>query len=274
MGENPASETSFSNEARRNRWVVLLITAMLLAGSYLTLKNLRDTLEAQVTDRLTQAISHINNENLEIRLGGIYALGHIAAVSERDYWPIMEILITYVRERASVGKNQTLKKPPQRLAPDIQAALDVIGRRQHSYNDGESQRLDLRGRDLRRANLAGAKLAGAILSEVHLEEANLTGISLEEAILREAHLEQSTLAEAKMEGAFLLNASLKGARLQATNLQRAFLVGTSFDGANLLGADFTEAFGLTWEQMQTAKRDSGTRLPDYLKAHSPADGVP
>lgn len=274
MGENPTSETSFRNEARRNRWVVLLTTTMLLIGFYLTLKNLRDTLDAQVTDRLTQAISQINSKNLEVRLGGIYTLGHLAAVSEGDYWPIMEILTTYVRERASVSKSQTLKKPPERLPPDIQAALDVIGRRQHSYNDGESQRLELRATDLRRANLSGAKLAGAILSEVHLEEANLTGISLEEAILREAHLEQSNLTEAKMEGVFLLNAGLKGARLRATNLQKAFLVGTSFDGADLLGADFTEAFGLTWEQMQTAKRDSGTRLPDYLKAHSPADGVP
>ncbi|HZC68165.1 MAG TPA: pentapeptide repeat-containing protein, partial [Nitrospirales bacterium] len=177
--------------------------AALLTGFYLTLDKLKDTLEGQLADRLTQAVDQLRDRNLEVRLGGIYALERLARTSENDYWPIMEILTAFVRERASVAKIQPLKEPPLRLAPDIQAALDVIGRRRHTYQDGESQRLDLRGTDLRRANLAGAKLAGTILSEVRLEEAHLAGINLEEAILRAAHLEHSNLADAKMQGAFL-----------------------------------------------------------------------
>ena len=245
-------------------------SAVLLAGFYLTLDKLRVTLEGQLTDRFAQAVAQLGSDNLELRLGGIYALERIAAGSERDYWPIMQVLTTYVRERASVRKNQSLKEPPKRLAPDIQAALDVIGRRRHSYKDGETQRLDLRGTDLRRVNLAGAKFAGVILSEVHLEEANLAGIRLDEAILRDSHLEQANLTEAKVEGAFLLNTRFNGSRLRAANLREAFLVGTRFDGADLLAADLTDAFGLTWEQIKTARKDNRTRLPDYLKAQRPA----
>ena len=266
MGENPTSESRSRDHVLRNRWAVFLFAAAFLVGCYLTLKNLRDASEAQLTDRLIQATGQISSENLEVRLGGIYALGHIAATSERDYWPIMEILTTFVRERASVSKNQPLKEPPERLAPDIQAALDVMGGRRHSYKEGESQRLDLRGTDLRRANLTEAKFAGAILSEVHLEAANLTGIHLDEAILRESHLEHANLTEAKMEGAFLLNARLNGSRLQAASLREAYLVGTRFDEANLLGADFRDAFGLTWDQIKLALRDNTTRFPPYLTA--------
>jgi len=248
------------------RQTVLLFLggAALLTGFYLTLDNLKDTLEGQRADRLTRAVDQLRDRNLEVRLGGIYALEQLARTSEHEYWPIMEILTTFVREHASATKNQTPKEPPLRLAPDIQAALDVIGRRRHAYQDGESQRLDLRGTDLRRAHLAGAKLAGAILSEVRLEDANLAGISLEEAILRAAHLEHSNLADAKMQGAFLLNASLQGARLRNANLHGAFLGGTRFDGADLLGADLTAANELTWEQLKTARKDNRTRLPAYL----------
>jgi len=238
--------------------------AALLTGLYLTLDKLKDTLEAQLADRLTQAVDQLRDRNLEVRLGGIYALERLARTSESEYWPIMEILTTFVRERTSVTKNQPLKEPPLRLAPDIQATLDVIARRRHTYRDGESQRLDLRGTDLRRANLAGAKLAGAILSEVRFEEANLAGIGLEEAILRAAHFENSNLADAKMQGAFLLNTSLNGARLRNANLQGAFLSGTRFDGAELLGADLRDANGLIWEQLKLARKDNKTRLPAYL----------
>jgi len=250
--------------ASRNTVLWFLGGAALLTGLYLTLDKLKGTLEAQLADRLTQAVDQLRDHNPEVRLGGIYALERLARTSESEYWPIMEILTTFVRERASVTNNQLLKEPPLRLAPDIQATLDVIARRRHTYRDGESQRLDLRGTDLRRANLAGAKLAGAILSEVRFEEANLAGIGLEEAILRAAHFENSNLADAKMQGAFLLNTSLNGARLRNANLQGAFLSGTRFDGAELLGADLRDANGLIWEQLKLARKDNKTRLPAYL----------
>lgn len=252
--------------------LLFLGCAALLAGSYLTLKNLKETMETQLIDRLTQAVGHISNENLEVRLGGIHALGRIAAVSERDYGPIMQILITYVRERASIKKDHALKDPPQRLAPDIQAALDVIGRRRRTYKEGETQRLDLRKTDLRRADLIGAHLQGAILSGAHLEEANLSGAHLEEAIFRDAHLERASLAGAHMKKAFFGGARLDGATLKEAGLEQAYLNGARMDGANLLGADLTDAIGLDWDQLKTAKKDNRTRLPGYLKAQRPSTG--
>lgn len=260
----------------RKTLAFFLGTVALLAGFYFTLDKLRTTLKVQLADRFTQAIDQLGKDNLELRLGGIYALERIAQGSEADYWPAMEILTTYVREHAAWKESRPPEEeqPPQKLAADIQAILTVLGRRERTYKNGEDLRLDLRGTDLRRANLSGAHLEGAILSGVHLEWANLSWAHLEDAILRGTHLEKSSLAGAGLERAFLGEARLEGAVLKEARLEKAYLSGAHLEAANLLGADFTEAFGLTWEQMQTAKRDSGTRLPDYLKAHSPADGVP
>jgi len=260
----------------RKTLALFLGTVALLAGFYFTLDKLRVASESRLADRFTEAIGQLGEKNLELRLGGIYALERIARGSEADYWPVMEVLVTYVREHAAWKESRPPKEeqPPQKLAADIQAVLTVLGRRERTYKNGEDLRLDLRGTDLRRADLSGAHLEGAILSGVHLEWANLSWAHLEDAILRGTHLEKSSLAGADLERAFLGEARLEGALLKEARLEKAYLSGAHLEAANLLGADFTEAFGLTWEQMQTAKRDSGTRLPDYLKAHSPADGVP
>jgi hypothetical protein len=230
----------------------------------------------QLADRFVQAVDQLGKENLELRLGGIYGLERIARRSEKFYGPTMDILVTYVKEHAqwkdppSSGTTQ----PTPKLAADIQAALTVLGRRTRTYNNGESQRLDLRNLNLRRANLSGAHLEGAILSGTHLEDANLQGIHLEEAILRAAHLERANLSGAHMQKAFLAGASLDEAILREAHLEEAFVSDTSLESADLLGANYSNAFGLTWDQIKTSKKDNRTRLPDDLKAQRPVSGAP
>jgi hypothetical protein len=63
-----------------------------------TNNNLELAKEAQITERFTKAIDQLGSPQLELRLGGIYALERIARDSEKDHWPIMEILTAYVRE--------------------------------------------------------------------------------------------------------------------------------------------------------------------------------
>jgi hypothetical protein len=248
----------------------------LLGGFYLTLDQLKVTLEMQLADRFVQAVDQLGKENLELRLGGIYGLERIARRSEKFYGPTMDILVTYVREHApwEAPFASQAQQPPPKPTVDLQAALTVLGRRILTYNNGESQRLDLRNLDLRRMNLSGAHLEGAILSGTHLEEANLQGIHLEEAILRAAHLERANLSRAFMQKAFLAGTSLDGAILREAHLEEAFVSDASLDGADLLGANFSDAFGLTWEQIKTAKRDNRTRLPADLKAQRPVSGSP
>ena len=59
------------------------------------------TEQGQITERFTRAIGQLGDrKNLEVRLGGIYALERIAKDSPKDHWTIMEVLTAYIREKA------------------------------------------------------------------------------------------------------------------------------------------------------------------------------
>lgn len=213
--------------------------------------------EGQITERFTRAVEHLGrsgDENLAIRLGGIYALERIAWDSERDHWPVMEILCTFLRE------SFPRQMPPETssyLPADGQAVCTVLGRRAKRV---EPEALNLRRAnlraDLRRARLEGANLIGADLYATNLYAVNLRGAhlhnanlaashledaSLKEATLRGAHLEGANLDGADLTGADLENADLAGVGLWRADLRRAHLVAADLENAHLDGADLRRA---------------------------------
>ena len=93
--------------------------------------------DRQITERFTRAIDQIGNPQLEVQLGGIYALERIARDSADDHPQVVEVLVAYVRSRAGWDPNSD--KPPE-WAPihpsqlpqptiDLHAALAVLARR-------------------------------------------------------------------------------------------------------------------------------------------------
>jgi len=245
---------------------------LLLLGFFGTWQNVRVAQEnlavseqGQITDRFTKAIEQLgavdtNSEpKLEVRLGGIYALERIANDSERDHWPIMEVLCTYVRQNAPrkqgstsgekentakrTRKNEAAPSFPQPRA-DIQAILTVLGRRNVKYETQE-QHLDLRETDLQGAmiqrNFRGANLREADISGAFFKEADLSG-----AFIAHADLSGADLAGANLSGAYLNNADLSGAILSGVILTEAYLSAAQLRNAylvqaDLIGADLTEA---------------------------------
>jgi hypothetical protein len=191
----------------------ILAGTALLSGLYFTWRTLQVNREGQITERFTRAIDQLgathddNSKNLELRLGGIYALERTARESERDHWSIMEVLTAYVRqhtpwpeerrkamEAAAVEKkseedSRGESKPTEvpGLAPDIQAIMTVIRRRTRYYGHGEPERLDLYETNLTGANLTGANLTGAILRGAYLRGAYLREADLTGADLKGAH---------------------------------------------------------------------------------------
>ncbi len=266
--------------------IIQVIGGVFLAGTLaftvwnlrLAQEDLRISQEGQITERFTRAIDHLASDNLMTRLGGIYALERIARDSDRDHWPVMEILTAYVREHAPAPKAEEEERPDQdlpvgrvsyqrvesRVPPvDIQAAVTVIGRRdpvklQYELGQVDLHSTDLRGADLRRAflqkaNLTKAKLRSADLREAQLQEAlldqaDLRGVDLRHAFLQKANLISSDLRsadlrEAQLQHALLARVLLQGASLNKAQLQQvlipeADLRGANFEGANLDGAYF------------------------------------
>jgi len=216
---------------------------------------------AKITEERTEP-------NLEVRLGGLYALERLSKDSEEDHITVMEILCAYIRENAKGSDLPPLVEdlePPkddadrvvreahfealeERLenireaagslaAPrvEIQAALTILGRRSdalRAFERGKEYSLDLRESDLRKADLAGAQL----------EHARLTGARMEGAILVNAQMEFADLREARMEGANLFAAQMEGANLSRARLERAYLRRARIEGASLSGARMEGAY--------------------------------
>ena len=218
--------------------------------------------QRRIIDLFGKAIELLGKEELETRLGAIYALERIAHESQRDYWPIMETLTAYVRSRHRLHNDNPTNTTaePSTIAVDAQAILTVISRRNREY-DPEDQRFDLsqtrlqnadlHGADLTRANLTNANLTNADLTKAYLRGANLTnagltganltGADLTRAYLRGATLTNAGLTVAKLTGANLTGADLRGAKLTNAGLTGATLTGADLRGADLRGADLTNA---------------------------------
>ena len=210
--------------------------------------------DQSIAEAFTRAISHLGDEKLEIRIGGIYALARIARDSKKDHWTIMEILTAFVRQNApwkeppkESDKPEEKPSPPK---PDIQTILTVLGRRERAHEKDQERSLDLRLTDLGMADLKGADLKGADLLGAHLEWAHLQG----------AHLQGAHLKVAYLKGAYLQGAYLKGAYLRWADLE-----GADLEGADLQGVDLSQVLGLTKEQIESADIDDETKLPDGLR---------
>ena len=227
--------------------------------------------EGQITDRFTRAVDQLGNDDLTIRLGGIYALERIARDSERDHETVMEILAAFARQRsaaetaameiASAGSEAGAGTPA--LAPesgggmaadttslistraiplDLDVVLKVISRRDSS-RDGPGC-IDLSG-----INLAGSQLGG-------------TSLDLTNVCLRNADLRSSQLAGVNFAGADLAGSDFTNANLDRANLAGAQLSNTIFVRANLSVADLTGAT-LTGANLQGATLQ-GTVLRDAI----------
>lgn len=102
--------------------------AFVLIGIVIAWRRLEVARQGQITERFTRAIDQLGSThpsdgspNLEVRLGGIYALERIARDSERDHWPIVEVLTAYVREHRpwpppASGGQSTANEPSPRAA--------------------------------------------------------------------------------------------------------------------------------------------------------------
>jgi Pentapeptide repeats (8 copies) len=245
------------NDARTTLLQALAGGALLL-GAYFTWRQVQTgrqqvhlAEQGQITERFTRAIDQLGSDHLDVRLGGIYALERIARDSPGDRATIGEVLTAYVRGHAPWPPRLPDQPPVDaaidavtflRLrAPDVQAALTVLGRGRFADPDPDAPPLDLADTDLRRAYLRGAdlrraRLYAADLRRAHFEDVDLGGAALTRAHLQETHLRGANLRDASLYGADLRDADLTGASLAGADLRHANLQGTKLDGADLRGA--------------------------------------
>jgi hypothetical protein len=245
------------NDARATLLQALAGGALLL-GAYFTWRQVQTgrqqvhlAEQGQITERFTRAIDQLGSAHLDVRLGGLYALERIARDSPDDRATIGEVLTAYIRGHAPWPPRLEDQPPIEaaietvaflRLrAPDVQAALTVLGRGHFADPDPDAPQLDLTDTDLRRsylsrADLRRARLYGADLRRARFDDTDLRGATLIRAYLQEAHLLGANLQDAVLHHADLRDADLTDANLAGADLRHANLQGTKLDGVDLRGA--------------------------------------
>jgi|GEM_PF-366608 len=266
------------NEARKTVAQILAGLAAMLAFYFawrrnqLTEKGHEIDRQGQITDRFTKAVEQLGNENMAQRLGGIYALERISQDSERDYWPVMEVLCAFVREKSqqreaakpldeaakafttwikepeekedksvapSSGEETPAKGPEEmpRLAEDLQAAVTVIGRRGRvEWEKENGKRIDFTGAILRGVIFKKAELAGAIFSGAEMQSANFKEACLQSAELVSTNVQGAIFDNAQMQNAYFKETQLQGVSFFNTRLQL-----TRFENSCGPGTDFSGA---------------------------------
>ena len=203
---------------------------------------------------------------LSVRLGGIYALKHLAQEEPKQFHlrTIRQFCAFVLHPPDNKDGDSLVKRSSQEalnsqtLGEDCQAIIEAIRTRSTACIETERERgfrLRLPGANLPGANLAGANLVGA-----HLQAANLAGANLQAANLAGANLARANLAGANLVGAHLQAAHLAGAHLEdadlaRANLKGASLLGTELKEANLGGANFDGDSRLTQTQLDRATGD-------------------
>jgi hypothetical protein len=229
--------------------------------------------QGQITEQFNKAIDHLGNDQVDVRLGGIYALERIAITSKDERGPIVEVLTAYIREHAPRPAVQDDTPDPATLkAPkaDVQAAAIVLARRATDGDRGAD--LDLTGVDLRKAYLASPKVRAAKLQRVNFQEALLQASNLQAADLGNADLWQvdlrwSNLQSANLRKAYLHEADLREADLREADLREADLRETQLQGVDLRGAKLEET------RLEGANADRRTRWPDGFTARAETAGI-
>jgi hypothetical protein len=220
-------ETALDNARGR---LITLGAGLFAAGALLfTARNFALSREGQVTDRYTKAIEQLGSKEIDVRIGGIYALERIARDSAKDHPTVMEVLTAFIplhsHDEWSLPAGQDGTRLPRHDSlvpgraprPDIQLALTVVARRDSKR---DIRTIDLTGADLTGADLPDADLIGAALSYVDFTDANLS--------------------DAALTGAYLYRAKFNGAYLGRTDLAETVLIRADFSGAQL-GADLRDA---------------------------------
>ena len=195
-------------------------------------RNYQAIQDKQISERFSKAVELLGNENLGVRLGGIYALKRLARDSEKYNWNIMEVLAGFVRDQ-SLSRNDKeeritssdldkhneidfLDKRQISLPPtDIQSALLILER---SIKETDRHMLDLRGSDFSYLKISPSLFS--VFKGMNLTEANFQKTNLSGANLSGANLSEANLSGANLSGANLFKVNLSGANLFDVNLRR------------------------------------------------------
>ena len=218
-----------------------------------------------LAEQFKSAVDFLAGTASDIRVAAIFSIGQIAE-SSASYRPAVgELLSAFVRTRSNwppTPPRAAADAPLDELlalrvhAPDVQAALQVLGR--HTFRWYGTEHFRFRYADLRRANLSGLHFERAAFREAHLERASMPDAKLRYASFRGANLTEANLDRADLRDTNLRTAALTGASLEGTELR-----GAQFDETTIWPADCPEADAIQRGAIKVPHDKAQTSSPPF-----------
>ena len=238
--------------------VITALGALLFTGLSLQQSRNQNAIsqDGQITSRYTAAVEQLGSQDVDVRLGGIFARERIMQNSTRDQPTIVELLSAFIRNHPPGSTAPTAipasDKPLPRPPADVTAALEVLGRRNRPRDGGSVE------------DLTGTNFADLDMSRFDLDGAILTGTNFAGADLSYANLSKAIFSSDKP--AFIVDitannrtSSIAGcADLDGSNLDGANLAEADLNGANLSGASMDNAFTYQADLKNAIRSDAET----------------
>ncbi len=203
-------------------------------------------------ERYQKGAEMLGDENLSVRLVGIYTLQRLAEEHPREFHvQIMRLFCAFVRNPTADEKYELeLEKLAREsgdswIRDDVQLAMTSIGRR-------DSLRISLEAEAGYRLELSGIRLR-----HLTLMQGNLTDAALQNTDLSNAYLVNTNLSECMLQEANLSGAKLVGAIVSGTSLGRAVL--KAGGDARITIYSFGPVTGLTQSQVDQSRADPNNR---------------
>lgn len=244
-GVNNAAVLTAQNAAR-TACVASLVFLGAAATVYFTAHTFFLTRRGQVTDRYTKAVQQLGDKELNVRLGGIYALEGLMRDSNRDQATIIEVLAAFVRDKAPREEDRLAPaNAPAEVAP-MANALNALRVWLHGgTTDGPSTPAP-RSTDDATSSVVPVTHPDGATADVHAALSvlgrRIPGKGERPLDLRDCNLRGVDLGGAKLKGARLSGSLLSSAILDGADLRQAWLNGADLDNASLDDTDLTEAW--------------------------------
>ena len=164
----------------------IMISARRATAAENTAKAMQETVQltetGNIAERFKNAIEHLGHESVSVRLGGIYALHHIAQEVEEYRDRVFEILCAHIRETTTheTYEPRKIESEQEKSTIEIQSILNLLLMRTPGCEIYKGLKTNLEN-----VNLAGYRLIKANLQIADLQEADLQGADLKEADLKE-----------------------------------------------------------------------------------------
>jgi hypothetical protein len=136
--------------------------------------------EGRASDNFIKAVDQLGNSAVPVQVGGLYGLGRLlrTADKDRDYFPILDVICSFVRKSHAAGDTPRSGRCPE----DLYAAVNILARRSIIiYQREDDSPVDLNGTDLSEAWMSGGHYESAYMTGSQLVNTNLSGAFLDYA---------------------------------------------------------------------------------------------